>query len=64
MDSAAYALSLGRDGGTGRGHRTRALASVIVALPLMGVLVLMTLSCMRWLAQDHPSSGAAGKITA
>ena len=38
-------------------------ASVIVALPLMGVLVLMTLSFMRWLAQDHTSSGAAGKGT-
>ena len=38
-------------------------ASVIVALPLMGVLVLMTLSFMRWLAQDHPSAGAAGKGT-
>ena len=37
-------------------------ASVIVALPLMGVLILMTLSFMKWLKRDH-ASNAEGDVT-
>jgi BCCT family betaine/carnitine transporter len=33
-------------------------ASIVVALPLMGVMVIMTMSFFRWLKQDHPEAGA------
>ena len=32
-------------------------ASVVVALPLMVVLLLMTVSFMKWLKQDYPAAG-------
>ena len=32
-------------------------ASVVVALPLMVVLILMTVSFMKWLKEDHPAAG-------
>ncbi|MDE2792214.1 MAG: BCCT family transporter [Paracoccaceae bacterium] len=38
-------------------------ASVVVALPLMVVLVLMTLSFMRWLKEDFPDAGRRKNIT-
>ncbi len=32
-------------------------ASVIVALPLMVVLLMMTMSLMKWLKEDYPAAG-------
>ncbi len=49
-------LSLMFVGGT-EGLRAVQSASLIVALPLIAVLILMTLSFIRWLKQDHGSGG-------
>ena len=38
-------------------------ASVVVALPLMVVLVIMTLSFMRWLREDHGEEGKSTRIS-
>ena len=51
---SSVALSLMFVGGT-ESLRAVQSASLIVALPLIAVLVLMTLSFIRWLRQDHGS---------
>ena len=38
-------------------------ASVVVALPLMVVLVIMTLSFMRWLKEDHGEEDKSTRIS-
>ena len=38
-------------------------ASVVVALPLMVVLIIMTMSFMRWLKEDHGEEGQPTRIS-
>ena len=38
-------------------------ASIVVGLPLMGVLILMVMSFFKWLEEDYPSPDALKKIS-
>lgn len=53
---AVVALSLMYAGGKDSLKALQA-ASVVVALPLMVVMVIMTMSFMKWLKQHYPAAG-------